>query len=141
MNNDYMDELISDIQQYLRREEDEKGQEERWVSLMTQARSAVRTPLRHSFFVGVITLLSASAVGSVTVAILLLGIAGGAVHDSVGTIWLLAGGGCGIFFSAMLVSVWKRLVILTQIEENTRLILASRRKTNALLKRFIQNMT
>jgi hypothetical protein len=41
----------------------------------------------------------------------------------------------------MLVSVWKRLALLSQIERNTRLILASRRKTNALLEQFVRNMS
>jgi hypothetical protein len=139
MNKDYMNKLINDIQQYLR----EEGQKERkqWHFLPTKASLVKKEPLPRPVFIGLITLLSACAIGSITVAILLLGFVGTPLHDSTGAIWLLGAGGCGIFFSAMLVSVWKRLALLSQIERNTRLILASRRKTNALLEQFMRNMS
>ena len=140
MNKDHMDKLINDIQQFLR-EESEREQGEGMVLLPTDARSASDKPVGHPNFIRLITLLPACVVGSTTVAILLLAIAGGAARDSVGTIWLLAAGGCGIFFTAMLVSVWKRLVLLSRIEKNTRLILATRRETHELLERFIQSVT
>ena len=96
--------------------------------------------LRHPGYSVLITLFSACALGSLTVAILLLGIVGGPGTDTIGTIWLLIAGGCGVFFSSMLISVWKRLVVLIQIEENTRLILDSRMRTNEILERFSQNL-
>lgn len=139
MNNDYMNKLINDIQQYLR--EEEKKERKQWHFLPTRASLVKKEPLPRPIFIGLITLLSACAIGSITVAILLLGFVGTPLHDSTGAIWLLGAGGCGIFSSAMLVSVWKRLALLSQIERNTRLILASRRKTNALLEQFVRNMS
>jgi hypothetical protein len=139
MNKDYMNKLINDIQQYLRAEEQKERKQ--WHFLPTRASLVKKEPLPRPIFIGLITLLSACAIGSITVAILLLGFVGTPLHDSTGAIWLLGAGGCGIFSSAMLVSVWKRLALLSQIERNTRLILASRRKTNALLEQFVRNMS
>ncbi len=139
MSKDYMNKLINDIQQYLR--EEEQKEREQWHFLPTRASMVKKEPLPRPIFIGLITLLSACAIGSITVAILLLGFVGTPLRDSTGAIWLLGAGGCGIFFSAMLFSVWKRLALLSQIERNTRLILASRRKTNALLEQFMRNMS
>lgn len=138
MSKDYMNKLINDIQEYL--SEEEQKERKQWHFLPTKASLVKKGPLPRPVFIGLVTLLSACAIGSVTVAILLLGFVGTPFHGPTGTIWLLGAGGCGIFFSAMLISVWKRLALLSQIERNTRLILASRRKTNALLEEFINNM-
>ena len=89
---------------------------------------------------GLIALLSACAVGSITVAILLFGFVGSPASYPVDVMAMLAVGGCGIFFSTMLVSVWKRLLLLQQIERNTRQILESKQRANALLEYFLQNM-
>jgi hypothetical protein len=139
MNKDYMNKLISDIQEYLR-EEDMKAKRERYLTSEPEPAPAGRLRLRRPVYSVLITLFSACALGSITVAILLMGLVGGPRIDSVGTIWLLAAGGCGIFFSAMLISVWKRLVVLVQIERNTRQILDSRHRTNELLERLVRNM-
>ena len=140
MNEDYMDKLMSDIQQYLR-EENRRKPVRRPGSPAPTEPSVKRTPIPRPIFVGLITLLSACAVGSITVAILLLGFIGSSAHDANGTIWLLAVGGCGIFFTTTLVSAWKRLVLLSQIEENTRQILATKLEANALLDHLMRNMT
>ena len=134
-----MDELISDIQGYLREETQRKLGERMGLP----ATAAISLPKRRAagpIFLGMIMLLSACAVGSLTVAILLLAAMGGPVHEPARIIWLLAAGGCGIFFSTALVSSWKRLIILRQIEKNTRLILVTRRETNTLLEEFIRNV-
>jgi hypothetical protein len=139
MNEDYMDKLVSDIQGYLN-EEAQKKIGDRLFFPGAMAESAPKRRIRGPNFSGLIIILSACAIGSLTVAILLLATMGGPVRDPIGIIWLLAAGGCGIFFSAALMSNWNRLIILRQIEKNTRLILATRRKTNALLEEFIQNV-
>lgn len=135
-----MDKLMNDIQQYLR-EENRKRPFRRPSSSATAEPAAKRALIPRPTIVGLITLLSACAVGSITVAILLLGFLGSSAHDAGGAIWLLAVGGCGIFFTSTLVSAWKRLVLLNQIEENTRQILASKLEANALLDHFMRNMT
>lgn len=139
MSEDYIDKLISDIQEYLN-EEAEKKFEGHIVFPNVVAESAPKRRVRRPIFLGMIILLSACAIGSLTVAILLLATLGGPVRDPAGIIWLLAAGGCGIFFSAALMANWKRILILAQIEKNTRLILDTRRKTNALLEEFLQNV-
>ncbi|RJP72600.1 MAG: hypothetical protein C4532_05905, partial [Candidatus Abyssobacteria bacterium SURF_17] len=139
MNEDYMDELISDIQQYLKEENDVK-EKKRLTTITERARTLKVRPLPRPLFIGLIILLSACAVGSITVAFLLLGLFSVPALRAVGTLWLFAGAACGIFFTSALVASWKRLVILSRIEKNTRLILASRRKTNALLEQFIRNI-
>ncbi len=140
MNEDYMDKLMDDIQRYLR-EESRKRPAKRSGSPAPVESSAKRTLLPRPTLVGLLTLLSACAVGSITVAILLLGFLGSSAHDASTTIWLLAVGGCGIFFTSTMVSAWKRLVLLSQIEENTREILESKLETNALLDHLMRNMT
>jgi len=135
MNEDYMEKLVSDIQQYLREEDKEK--QFGWNAL---ANSETLSHARHPFLVGLVALLSACAVGSITVAILLFGFIGGPASNPVDAMAMLAVGGCGIFFSTMLVSVWKRLLLLQQIERNTRMILESKQRANALLEYFMQNM-
>jgi len=139
MSKDYMDRLISDIQEYLKEETGQK-RGERFSFPSVRTASLQKGRMRGPLFVGLIILLSACAIGSLTVTILLLVTLGGPVHDPLGIVWLLAAGGCGIFFSTALMSNWKRLIILKQIEQNTRLILATRRKTNALLEEFIQQV-
>ena len=138
MSEDYINKLISDIQEYLS-EEAQRKFEGRVIFPNVVEESAPKARIRRPMFLGMIILLSACAIGSLTVAILLLAILGGPLRDPVGIIWLLAAGGCGIFFSVALMANWNRLLILRQIEKNTRLILATRRKTNALLEEFIQN--
>ena len=140
MNKDYMDKLISDIQQYLN-EEEYGGEMDTDVAPLAASDPAPLWHLRRPFLVGAITLLSACAVGSITVTILLLGIVGAPAGESFNTIWLLATGGCGIFFSTMLVSTWKRLLLLGQIERNTRLILETKQAANNLLEQYIRKMT
>jgi hypothetical protein len=135
MNEDYMEKLVNDIQQYLREEDKEK--QIGWNAL---ADSDVLSHARHPLLVGLITLLSACAVGSITVAILLFGFVGSPATGPVDIMAMLAVAGCGIFFSAMLVSVWKRLVLLQQIERTTRQILESKERANALLEYFLQHM-
>lgn len=138
MSGDYMDKLVGDIQEYLRQEE-RQGHIEEDVSPPTKT-GRIPPHLRRNLFVGTITLLAACAVGSVTVAIMLLGILGGPAENSIDPIWLFAAGGCGIFFVTMLVSAWKRLVLLGQIERNTRLILESKQAANDLLEDYIRKM-
>ena len=140
MNKDYMDKLISDIQQYLSEEEYGVGIDTD-VAPLAAADPAPRWRLRRPFLVGTVTLLSACAVGSITVTILLLGIVGAPGGESLNTIWMLATGGCGIFFSTMLVSTWKRLLLLGQIERNIRLILETKQAANDLMEQYIQKMT
>ncbi len=140
MNEDYMDKLMNDIQQYLREENRKRPLTRPGTSAPVEP-SAKRTLVPRPTIVGLITLLCACAVGTITVAILLFGFLGSPAHDANGTIWLLAVGGCGIFFTSMLVSAWKRLVLLSQIEENTRQILASKLEANALLEHLMRNMT
>jgi hypothetical protein len=53
---------------------------------------------------------------------------------------MLATGGCGIFFSTMLVSTWKRLLLLGQIERNIRRILETKQAANELMEQYIQKM-
>lgn len=138
MNEDYIDKLVGDIQQYLREEEKEEQQA---LQGLPEAESAVsKQMLRHPLMVSIIMLLSACAVGSITVAILLLGFVSAPARNPVDTIWLLAIGGGGIFFSTMLLSVWKRLTLLGQIEKNTRLILESKQKANLLLEHYISRI-
>ncbi|MBI5115439.1 hypothetical protein HZA56_03115 [Candidatus Poribacteria bacterium] len=140
MNNDYMDKLLNDIQVYLK-EEDQKKKKRRLVRLATEKDEPRPKIIRPPMLVSLITLLASCAVGSITVAIILLAVLGGPAHDPIRPLWLLGLAGCGIFSTTMLITVWKRLNILRNIEENTRLILAARRKTNALLERFIESMT
>ncbi len=137
MNEDYIEKLVSDIQQYLREEEEERqiGPGEPSDRVVTPSKDK-----RRPLLVGLMMLLSACAIGSITVAILLLGFIGNPSKNPVDIIALLAMGGCGIFFSTMLVSVWKRLLLLQQIEKNTREILESKQRANTLLEYFIQNM-
>lgn len=134
MSGDYIDRLVSDIQEYLREEADRGGLRDE------TAEEPERAPrrMRRYALVGAITLLAACAVGSVTVAIMLLGILGAPEGDS--TIWLFAAGGCGVFFSAMLISSWKRLVLLEKIERNTRHILESKQAANELLEDYIRRI-
>jgi hypothetical protein len=140
MSEDYMDKLMNDIQQYLK--EENRKKRERWPSFLSAKEPAgMKTAVPRPILVGFATLLSACAVGSITVAILLLGLVGISSSDAIGTIWLLAVAGCGIFFTTMLVSAWKRLVLLSQIEENTRQILASKLETNAILDHFMRHIT
>ncbi|MBI4831781.1 MAG: hypothetical protein HY801_09560 [Candidatus Lindowbacteria bacterium] len=140
MNDETIDRLISDIQQYLKTEE-QKKKKRKLVLLAADRNEPVRKIRRQPMVVGLVTLLSACAVGSITVAMILLAALGGPASDPVRPIWLLGLAGCGIFATAMLISVWKRLNILKNIEENTRLILVARRKTNVILERFIESMT
>lgn len=137
MNEDYIEKLVSDIQEYLR-EEEEGTQIRRHESSdgVVSSSGGKRRPA----VVGLLVILSACAVGSITVAILLLGFIGNATRNPIDMIAMLAMAGCGIFFSTMLVSVWKRLLLLQQIEKTTRLILESKQRANALLEYFIQNM-
>ncbi len=139
MDKNYMNKLISDIQEYLR-EEDARSQVKRQPLDAPEPIAGWKLRLRRPAYSVLITLFSACALGSLTVAILLLGIVGGPGTDTIGTIWLLIAGGCGVFFSSLLISVWKRLVVLIQIEENTRLILDSRMRTNEILEQFSQNL-
>jgi len=139
MSKDYIDKLVSDIQGYLR-EEDEKNRTEREPDILHDLEPALSAWTRRPSLVRLITLFSACAVGSITVAILLLGALGVPAGKSVGAIWLFAGGGCGIFFSALLISAWKRLVLLSEIERNTRLILESKQAANALLEQYIKKV-
>lgn len=134
MSGDYIDRLVSDIQEYLREEADRGGLEHETAEEPERA----PTRMRRYALVGAITLLAACAVGSVTVAIMLLGILGAPEGDS--TIWLFAAGGCGVFFSAMLISSWKRLVLLEKIERNTRHILESKQAANELLEDYIRRI-
>jgi hypothetical protein len=140
MHEDYLDKLISDIQQYLK-EEDKKRQARQRIIAVAREATQKTFHVKQPVFPGVLTLAAACAVGSITVAIVLLGLLGPPSHDSMRVIALLSAAGCGIFFITMLVSAWKRLVLLHQIERNTRLILANKRRTNALLDEFIRNMT
>jgi hypothetical protein len=130
-----MDRLVSDIQEYLREEEQQ--------SRSTRTADTTQAPRRRRLnaLIGTITLLAACAVGSITVAIMLLGILGGPAEGPVNPIWLFAAGGCGIFFSTMLVSSWKRLTLLARIERNTRLILESKQAANELLEDYISRIT
>jgi hypothetical protein len=132
-----MDRLVSDIQEYLREEEQHRS-ESAADSLQDTQRSPRRS--RLNALVGAATLLAACAVGSITVAIMLLGILGGPAQGPIHPIWLFAAGGCGIFFSTMLVSSWKRLLLLARIERNTRLILESKQVANELLEDYINRM-
>ena len=135
MNEDYMEKLVSDIQQYLREENKDKP-----IGWNTLTDSETLSQVRRPFLVGLFALLSACAVGSITVAILLFGFVGSPAGSPVDIMAMLAVGACGIFFSTMLVTVWKRLLLLQQIERNTRQILESKQKANALLEYFLQNM-
>ena len=138
MNEDYIDKLVSDIQQYLREEEKE---EQLALEGLPEAETAVSKKMRqHPVIVGLLMLLSACAVGSITVAILLLGFVSAPATSPAATIWLLAIGGCGIFFTTMLLSAWKRLTLLGQIEKNTSLIMESKQRTNLLLEHYISKI-
>ncbi len=139
MNESEMDKLISEIQNFLKKENPKK-QEKLQKLLPVAPRHRGKTKRNVIFPVGALTLLSACAVGALTVAMVLFGYARITNAHSMSAIWTLSAAACGIFLSAMLVSSWKRLVILSRIERNTRLILASRHKTNALLEHFIQDM-
>lgn len=136
MSGEYLDKLVSDIQEYLR-EEEQRSLLRQEVASPPKPETAPRLK-RRNIVVGAVTLLSACAVGSITVAVMLLGILGGPADSSIDTIWLFAAGGCGIFFSTMLVSSWKRLVLLSKIERNTRLILESKQAANELLEDYIR---
>jgi hypothetical protein len=141
MSGDYIDRLVSDIQEYLKEEEQRNlsMDMEEEISIEEPARAPGR--LRRNALVGAITLLAACVVGSVTVAIMLLGILGAPEGGEVDTIWLFAAGGCGAFFSAMLISSWKRLILLGKIERNTRRILESKQAANDLLEDYIRKFT
>jgi hypothetical protein len=130
-----MDKLVSDIQQYL--QEDAGESQEALESVAVEEAAQLK---RRLMPVGLITLLSACAVGSLAVVILMLGLVGSPSRLSADAIWLLGIGACGIFFSAMLISAWKRLVLLAQIEHHIRLILENKRLGNALLEEVIRNM-
>jgi hypothetical protein len=132
-----MDRLVSDIQEYLKSEEQE-GRAGQKDSL--QETQPARRRFRANALIGTTTLLAACAVGSITVAIMLLGFLGGPADGSIGPIWLFAAGGCGIFFSTILISSWKRLVLLARIERNTRLILESKQAANEMLEDYIRRM-
>ena len=138
MSGDYMDRLVSDIQEYLREEEQQSRSMHAADSL--QETTHTRRRLRLNALVGTTTLLAACAVGSITVAVMLLGVLGGPTEGPIDPIWLFAAGGCGIFFSTMLVSSWKRLVLLARIERNTRLILESKQAANELLEDYIRRI-
>jgi hypothetical protein len=152
MSGNYMDKLLSDIQHYLREEQQQitpESQDDSSAEDMTQNESPVaprgRKSAQKNILIGTITLLSACAIGSITVAIMLLGLLGvpggmpGGPHEApVSTIWLFAAGGCGIFFSAMLISSWRRLAILARIEKNTRLILESKQTANVLFEDYMR---
>ncbi len=139
MSGDYIDRLVSDIQEYLK----EEGQRNNFVDEEASPEEPARAlgRLRRNALIGATTLLAACAVGSVTVAIMLLGILGAPEGGSVDTIWLFAAGGCGVFFSAMLISSWKRLELLGKIERNTRRILESKQAANDLLEDYIRRIT
>ena len=94
MSKNYIDKLVSDIQDYLR-EEDEKNRTECEPDLSHDLEPALSMWTRQPSLVRLITLFSACAVGSITVAILLLGALGVPAGKSVGAIWLFAAGGCG----------------------------------------------
>jgi hypothetical protein len=136
MNEDYIEKLVSDIQEFLREEDRHKD----IGHYMVPDTGVTSNRTRNSLFVGILMLLSACAVGSITIAILLFGFIGNPSRNPVDTLGLLAVGACGIFFAAMLVSVWKRLVLLQQIEKNTRSILESKQRANALMEYFIERM-
>jgi len=139
MSEDYIDKLVGDIQEYLREEEERSRTAQEPTPLHISEPAATRRLGRPSL-IGLMTLMSASAVGSITIAILLLGIVGVPSGNPVEIIWLFAAGGCGIFFSTMLVSAWKRLILLGKIEKNTRLILESKQAANALLEQYIKKV-
>ncbi len=138
MSGDYIDRLVSDIQEYLR----EEGQRSPSMNSEAFPEEPVRAPgrLRRNALIGAITLFAACSVGSATVAIMLLGILGAPEGGEVETIWLFAAGGCGVFFSAMLISSWKRLELLGKIERNTRHILESKQAANDLLEDYIRRI-
>jgi hypothetical protein len=138
MDRDHMDKLIHDIQQYLR-DEDSKKQPVTSEPLSTSEDSTT-THAKPSFSraaTEMILLISACTTALLTVAIILIGLIDGEARAATGTMTLLIIGGCGMFFSIVLISIWKRLVLLGQIEENTRLILASKLEANAILERLI----
>ncbi len=139
MSEDYIDKLVDDIQEYLREEEERSLTAQEPTPRHISEPAATRRSGRPSL-IGLMTLMSASAVGSITIAILLLGIIGVPSGNPVEIIWLFAAGGCGIFFSTMLVSAWKRLILLGKIEKNTRLILESKQAANALLEQYINKV-
>lgn len=144
MSGNYIDKLMSDIQEYLREEEQRSFLKEEITTLGEEMEPETEiAPLRtrRNILLGAITLLSACAVGSITVAIMLLGILGRPAEGPVDAIWLFAAGGCGIFFSTMLASSWKRLVLLDRIERNTRHILASKQAANELLEDYIRKIS
>jgi hypothetical protein len=130
-----MDRLVSDIQEYLREEE----QQGHTASL--HETEPARRRFRMNALVGTTTLLAACAVGSITVAVMLLGILGGPAEGPINPIWLFVAAGCGIFFSTILVSSWKRLVLLARIERNTRLILESKQAANEMLEDYIRRIS
>lgn len=137
MNQDYMERLVSDIQEYLKSEEQQGRSGHKDSPHETES---ARRRFRPNTLVGTTTLLAACAVGSITVAIMLLGILGGPADEPVSAIWLFVAGGCGVFFSTMLISSWKRLVLLARIERNTRLILQSKQAANEMLEDYIRRM-
>ena len=139
MSGDYIDRLVSDIQEYLREEEQQSGSAHATDSLQEETAHA-SWRRRLNALVGMTTLLAACAVGSITVATMLLGILGGPSKGQIDPIWLFVAGGCGVFFSTMLISSWKRLTLLAQIEQNTRLILESKQAANELLEDYIRRI-
>jgi uncharacterized membrane protein YccC len=135
MEPDHIDRLIKDIQQYLR-QEDQKKQAEKNTQ-PPPLPSSIEQKARPAAHLEFMLLISACTTAVLTITILLLGVLSGKSEAVSGTIMLLAAGGCGIFFTAVLISIWKRLVLLNQIEENTRQILASKLEVNVLLERLM----
>ncbi|RJP19765.1 MAG: hypothetical protein C4520_12445 [Candidatus Abyssobacteria bacterium SURF_5] len=135
-----IDRLIQDIQQYLR-DEAKKKQDNREPEVAPPLLPAALSidlkslPVRSTYF-ELMLLMSACAVGLLTVAILLVGLLGGQAQTVIGAMTLLAIGGCGIFLTAVLISLSKRLALLSQIEQHTRLMLAVKLQVNALLERL-----
>lgn len=139
MDREYMDRLMQDIQQYLR-DEATKKQVTKHASAPAPENAAIaslKTPLPKAIHMELMLLISACATGFLTLGILLLGLYGAKSEAVVGIMTLLSIGGCGIFFTAVLVSIWKRLIVLRQIEENTRLILVTKLEANAMLERLM----
>ena len=139
MSSDHIEKLVSDIQEYLMEEERRSQLRGEIDSLLNG--EPTRAPSRQNIFVRTLTLISACIVGSITVAVLLLATLGGHAGSPSDQIWLFAAGGCGIFFTTMLVTSWKRLEILNRIERNTRLILESKQVANELLEDYIRKVT
>jgi hypothetical protein len=136
MDREHIDKLINDIQQYLK-DEDQKKEIKKTFQPPPAPEMKRSISFPRSIILELVLLLSATTTAILTITILALGIFGGKSTAVAGTMTLLAIGGCGIFFTAILISVWKRISLLTQIEENTRLILASKLETNVLLERLM----